>query len=145
MKIRWHLFQHNLILRPRSNVTEDEEEEEEILSDKMKWLRPFSDVAGYSGLFICGPCPHWIIMTGRGQLRLHPMPIDNRIVSFAQFHNVNCPKGFLYFNKKDELRISVLPPHLSYDAYWPVRKVALKATPQHIAFHMDMKVTDKFF
>lgn len=39
-------------------------------------------------------------MTSRGALRTHPMNIDGSVVSFASFHNVNCPKGFLYFNKK---------------------------------------------
>lgn len=39
-------------------------------------------------------------MTGRGALRLHPMGIDGPIDSFAPFHNVNCPRGFLYFNRQ---------------------------------------------
>lgn len=28
------------------------------------------------------------------------MNIDGAVTCFAPFHNVNCPKGFLYFNKK---------------------------------------------
>lgn len=39
-------------------------------------------------------------MTGRGALRLHPMGIDGPIDAFAPFHNVNCPRGFLYFNRQ---------------------------------------------
>ena len=27
------------------------------------------------------------------------MSIDGAVTCFASFHNVNCPKGFLYFNK----------------------------------------------
>ena len=57
-----------------------------------------------------------------GELRTHPMGIDSSIPCFAAFHNVNCPKGFIYFNRKGVLRICVLPTHLSYDAPWPVRK-----------------------
>lgn len=39
-------------------------------------------------------------MTSRGALRLHPMTIDGSVESFAPFHNINCPKGFLYFNRQ---------------------------------------------
>lgn len=28
------------------------------------------------------------------------MTIDGPIESFSPFHNINCPKGFLYFNKQ---------------------------------------------
>lgn len=28
------------------------------------------------------------------------MTIDGSIESFSPFHNINCPKGFLYFNKQ---------------------------------------------
>lgn len=28
------------------------------------------------------------------------MSIDGPIESFSPFHNINCPKGFLYFNKQ---------------------------------------------
>ncbi|KAG8134060.1 putative Cleavage and polyadenylation specificity factor subunit 1 isoform 2 protein [Naja naja] len=62
--------------------------------------RYFEDIYGYSGVFICGPSPHWLLVTSRGALRLHPMTIDGPIESFAPFHNVNCPKGFLYFNRQ---------------------------------------------
>lgn len=51
-------------------------------------------------MFICGPSPHWMLVTSRGAMRLHPMSIDGAIESFSPFHNINCPKGFLYFNKQ---------------------------------------------
>lgn len=31
---------------------------------------------------------------------MHPMYIDGPVQCFAQFQNVNCPQGFLYFNVK---------------------------------------------
>ncbi|KAM6289042.1 LOW QUALITY PROTEIN: cleavage and polyadenylation specificity factor subunit 1, partial [Aegotheles albertisi] len=68
-------------------------------------FRYFEDIYGYSGclcppqVFICGPSPHWVLLTPRGALRLHPMPIDGPVDS-CPFHNVNCPKGFLYFNRQ---------------------------------------------
>ncbi|NXN95197.1 CPSF1 factor, partial [Rhinopomastus cyanomelas] len=103
-------------------------------------FRHFQDIYGYAGVFICGPSPHWLLVTARGALRLHPMSIDGPLESFAPFHNVNCPKGFLYFNRQGELRISVLPPSLSYDAPWPVRKIPLRCTPHYVAYHVESKV-----
>ncbi|KAK2503085.1 hypothetical protein MC885_018772 [Smutsia gigantea] len=103
-------------------------------------FRYFEDIYGYSGVFICGPSPHWLLVTGRGALRLHPMGIDGPIDSFAPFHNVNCPRGFLYFNRQGELRISVLPAYLSYDAPWPVRKIPLRCTAHYVAYHVESKV-----
>ncbi|TFJ97935.1 Interferon-inducible GTPase 5 [Platysternon megacephalum] len=103
-------------------------------------FRFFEDIYGYSGVFICGPSPHWLLVTARGALRLHPMTIDGLIESFAPFHNVNCPKGFLYFNRQGELRISVLPAYLSYDAPWPVRKIPLRCTTHYVAYHVESKV-----
>ena len=46
-----------------------------------------------------GPYPHWMFLTSRGEVRLHPMSIDGSIITFTPFHNVNCPQGFLYFNR----------------------------------------------
>ncbi|KAK2510537.1 hypothetical protein Q9233_017639, partial [Columba guinea] len=42
--------------------------------------------------------------------------------------------------KKGELRISVLPAYLSYDAPWPVRKIPLRCTAHYVAYHVESKV-----
>ncbi|XP_074600985.1 cleavage and polyadenylation specificity factor subunit 1 [Brevipalpus obovatus] len=102
-------------------------------------LRPFSDIAGYSGVFICGPYPHWCFMTTRGELRVHEMNIDGPVPFFASFHNINCPKGFLYFTDSDDLRIAVLPTHVTYDACWPVRRVPLRCNINFVNYHVDSK------
>lgn len=47
---------------------------------------------------------------------------------------------FSFFHTlQDELRISVLPTHLSYDSAWPVRKVPLRCTPHFITYHLESK------
>lgn len=43
---------------------------------------------------------------------------------------------------QDELRICVLPGHLSYDSAWPVRKIPLRMTPYEIAYDPENKVTN---
>ena len=136
LKMRFKKLHHGLILRERKGKSKRSERNQ---SHSRSQLRYFCDVAGYEGVFICGPYPHWLMLTGRGELRTHPMPIDGSVPCFAAFNNVNCPQGFIYFNRKNELRISVLPTHLSYDAQWPVRKIPLKSTPHGVAYHLGSK------
>ncbi|KAG8515410.1 Cleavage and polyadenylation specificity factor subunit 1 [Galemys pyrenaicus] len=136
---------HNINFRekrpkPSKKKAEGSAEEGAGARGRVARFRYFEDVYGYSGVFICGPAPHWLLVTGRGALRLHPMGIDGPIDSFAPFHNVNCPRGFLYFNRQGELRISVLPAYLSYDAPWPVRKIPLRCTAHYVAYHVESKV-----
>ncbi|RWS15284.1 cleavage and polyadenylation specificity factor subunit 1-like protein [Dinothrombium tinctorium] len=112
---------------------------DDYLANCKCWFRPFFDISSYSGVFVCGHFPYWVFMTSRGELRVHEMNIDGPVTSFASFHNVNCPKGFLYFNKNSHMRIGVLPTHVTYDAYWPVRKVPLRCTAHFVNYHFDSK------
>ncbi|CAK1589446.1 unnamed protein product [Parnassius mnemosyne] len=111
-----------------------------MLRDGVRQLRYFGNVGGYNGVFICGRTPYLLLLTGRGELRLHPLSAsEGAIPAFAPFNNTNCPHGFLYFNSKGWLRISVLAGHVSYDAPWAVRKVPLRATPHAVTFHLESR------
>ncbi|VVD01045.1 unnamed protein product [Leptidea sinapis] len=110
------------------------------IRENVRYLRYFGNVGGYSGVFICGTTPYMLLLSGRGELRLHPLAVkDAPVASFASFNNTNCPQGFLYFNAKGSMRISVLPTHLSYDSQWAVRKVPLRETPHAVTFHLESK------
>ncbi|XP_069698510.1 cleavage and polyadenylation specificity factor subunit 1 [Periplaneta americana] len=140
LKLRFRRLAHNILIRERrSRSRKKPVDPEQQLEANVCQLRYFSNIAGYNGVFICGPYPHWLFLTSRGELRTHPMGIDGAVTCFAPFHNINCPQGFLYFNKKAELRICVLPTHLSYDAPWPVRKVPLRCTPHFATYHLESK------
>ncbi|RVE54699.1 hypothetical protein evm_000820 [Chilo suppressalis] len=98
------------------------------------------NVGGYNGVFICGRTPHVLLLTSRGEPRLHPLAAPHApAAAFAPFNNTNCPHGFLYFTDKSELRICALPTHLSYDASWPVRKVPIRMSPHAVTFHLESK------
>uniref|UniRef100_A0A674AN32 Cleavage and polyadenylation specificity factor subunit 1 n=1 Tax=Salmo trutta TaxID=8032 RepID=A0A674AN32_SALTR len=150
LKVRFKKMPHNINFREKkSKVKKDKKAEGQagpseegpvVVKGRVARFRYFEDISGYSGVFICGPSPHWMLVTSRGALRLHPMTIDGPIDSFSPFHNINCPKGFLYFNKQGELRISVLPTYLSYDAPWPVRKIPLRCTVHYVSYHVESKV-----
>ncbi|RLU24961.1 hypothetical protein DMN91_003052 [Ooceraea biroi] len=139
LKLRFKKLDHGIIPGHFSPKPKEEDVPTNTSDTRICMMRYFSNIAGYNGIFICSDYPHWIFLTGRGELRTHPMGIDGSITSFAAFNNINCPQGFLYFNKKEELRICVLPTHLSYDAPWPVRKVPLRCTPHFVTYHLESK------
>ncbi|ETE60725.1 Cleavage and polyadenylation specificity factor subunit 1 [Ophiophagus hannah] len=106
LKVRFKKVPHNINFREKKSRPSKKKsesaggEEAGAPRGRVARFRYFEDIYGYSGVFICGPSPHWLLVTSRGALRLHPMTIDGPIESFAPFHNVNCPKGFLYFNRQ---------------------------------------------
>ncbi|CAG9824249.1 unnamed protein product [Phaedon cochleariae] len=140
LKLRFKKIKHNIMYSPNvEGRIETENSDFFALQERILKLRYFDNISGYNGVFICGANPQWLFLTIRGELRSHAMVIDGEVISFAPFNNVNCPQGFLYFNKKSELRIGVLPTHLSYDAAWPVRKVPLRCTPHFVTYHLESK------
>ncbi|KAG0206865.1 Cleavage and polyadenylation specificity factor subunit 1 [Mortierella sp. NVP41] len=103
---------------------------------KPKNLIPFSDVAGYEGVFVLGASPLWIMSSGRGLPRVHPMICDGKIGCFTQFHNLNCKHGFISLNAQGHMRISQLPSDgIQYDMPWPIRKVPMKKAVRNIRYH----------
>ena len=51
-----------------------------------------------------------------------------------------CQASLTHVPTQGELRISVLPAYLSYDAPWPVRKIPLRCTAHYVAYHVESKV-----
>lgn len=101
LKLRFKKIKHNIIYAPIIDErNESESTEFNCLNDHITKMRYFSNIAGYNGVFVCGANPYWLFLTPRGELRAHPMTIDGDILTFAPFNNINCPQGFLYFNKK---------------------------------------------
>uniref|UniRef100_A0A8C3AP15 Cleavage and polyadenylation specificity factor subunit 1 n=1 Tax=Cyclopterus lumpus TaxID=8103 RepID=A0A8C3AP15_CYCLU len=107
LKVRFKKVPHNINFREKKTKLKKDKkaesggaEESSPVKSRIARFRYFEDISGYSGVFICGPSPHWMLVTSRGAIRLHPMTIDGSIESFSPFHNINCPKGFLYFNKQ---------------------------------------------
>ncbi|KAF3433103.1 hypothetical protein FNV43_RR24205 [Rhamnella rubrinervis] len=96
----------------------------------------FKNIAGYQGLFLSGSRPAWF-MVFRERLRVHPQLCDGSIVAFTVLHNVNCNHGLIYVTSQGILKICQLPSITSYDNYWPVQKIPLKATPHQVTYFAD--------
>jgi cleavage and polyadenylation specificity factor subunit 1 len=97
--IRFSKVEHSVILHDKkdSKLAKHFQQHDVIFPPH---VRKFANIGGYSGVFVCGSYPHWIFVTIKGQLCIHPMYIDGPVRCFAPFDNVNCPAGFLYFNKE---------------------------------------------
>jgi cleavage and polyadenylation specificity factor subunit 1 len=116
----------------------------------------------YSGVFVAGKTPLWLMMAtnlgngpvleniqeneqnvqeppvalyGKGMLQQHPMISDGPIICFAPLHNVNVQNGFIYVSDKGHLRLCQLPAQFNYDAEWPFCKIPLGRTPEKVANH----------
>lgn len=142
LKIRFKKVMNNSVFIDFPGPTSSEERmnaDDKSLPKHCARLRPFANINGYSGVFLCGLYPTWFIMTSRNELRVHKMDIDGQITSFAPFNNVNCPNGFLYFNQEEELRISVLSNNFELDADWPCKNVCLKKTVHFICYNLESK------
>ncbi|CAG8616381.1 1335_t:CDS:10, partial [Acaulospora colombiana] len=123
------------------NQFEDDLERLKVsLKHTKRRLIPFTNISGYTGIFVTGVRPLWLICAHNNYLRVHPMSADNEIKSFTQFHNVHCLHGFLYANNEDVCRLSELPKEFTYDMEWPVRKILLHRSVHGIEYHPEMQV-----
>lgn len=111
-----------------------------FLTENVYFFYFLDNVAGHNGIIICGLKPYFVILTARGELRTHQFFGNTVMNSLAPFNNVNCPNGVIYFDQNLELQIAIFPTYLTYDSYWPVRKVPLRCTPTYIAYHKECKV-----
>jgi hypothetical protein len=92
------------------------------------------DEGGYSGIFVCGARPAWIL-SERECVRVHPMDVDGRVRSLTPLNTVNCRQGFVTLNAEAHLKICRLPQEVQYGGPWPFRKIPLKATGHRIVYH----------
>jgi len=170
LKIRFRRMRHTIIYSSIDQIAKeepvdmnDENEEITINPGHAQKLRFFNNINGLSGVCICGNRrSYFVYLTVKGELRTHQFNDDSissnsgSIRCFAEFNNINCPNGFLYFNITDDnLKISTFNEQFNVDADCPMHKVSLRSTPTHIVYHPDVKVyglvldskevTNKFF
>ncbi|XP_023755577.1 cleavage and polyadenylation specificity factor subunit 1 [Lactuca sativa] len=96
----------------------------------------FKNVGGHPGFFLSGSRPAWF-MKFRERIRIHPQLCDGSIIAFTVLHNMYCNHGFIYVTSQGTLKICQLPSLLSYDNYWPVQKIPLKATPHQVTYFAE--------
>ncbi|KAI9205850.1 CPSF A subunit region-domain-containing protein [Polychytrium aggregatum] len=135
---------------------------------RQQLFKPFEDIGHadsgmYSGVFMSGPRPCWIMVAtrlgsginleaingvegrstldsampliGQNVLRVHPAAMDGPVQTFAGLHNVNINNGFLYATSGGSVKIAQLPSQFRFDTEWPVCKVSLHRTAHKITYH----------
>lgn len=140
LKIRFKKItsHYQFIKMPKFYLTENNNDDKYLMENR-SWLRPFTNIGGYAGVFLSGPYPCWFLMTHRGEFRAHSMNSDGTIRSFAMFNNINCPNGYLYFNANEELRFSLLSSYFDIDSYWPIKYIPINRTVHFITYHLESK------
>jgi cleavage and polyadenylation specificity factor subunit 1 len=86
----------------------------------------------YSGFFVCGPRPVWLVAT-RGGVEAHPMQQADigQVDAFCDFHNVNCPHGYIAAARDGKLNICTLPLQVRGSG-------AVVERAQHLAQQLDV-------
>ncbi|KAF6256641.1 CPSF A subunit region-domain-containing protein [Scenedesmus sp. NREL 46B-D3] len=94
----------------------------------------------YSGVFVCGPRPAWLVAS-RGGLLAHPMEADvGQVDAFCAFHNLNCVHGYMAASLAGALNICTLPLQMRLDQPWLTSKLPLRATPQALAYYPEARL-----
>ncbi|GLC77555.1 hypothetical protein PLESTF_001954700, partial [Pleodorina starrii] len=112
--------------------------------DHLAYTDPSSKSHGpsYSGVFLCGARPLWLVAS-RGGLLPHRMFVEGPVASMTPFHNANCPLGFISAcpssgsSSRGLLKVCQLQPHTRLDTPWVSRRVALRVTPHRLAWFRD--------
>ncbi|KAL8217961.1 hypothetical protein R6Q57_021334 [Mikania cordata] len=107
--------------------------EEMSTENRVSRITMFKNIGGFPGFFLSGSRPAWF-MKFRERIRIHPQLCDGPIIAFTVLHNMYCNHGFIYVTSQGTLKICQLPSLLSYDNYWPVQKIPLKATPHQVTY-----------
>ncbi|KAK3266649.1 hypothetical protein CYMTET_24739 [Cymbomonas tetramitiformis] len=70
-----------------------------------------------------------------GMTRLDGIRKD--LPSLTQFHNLNCPHGFLYVAGNASLNFCQLPTRTSFTSVWPMRRIPTKCTLHALAYQAE--------
>ncbi|RKP20385.1 hypothetical protein ROZALSC1DRAFT_28118, partial [Rozella allomycis CSF55] len=114
-----------------SLISENRSEKSEI-----DQIIPFENIDNYSGFFIKGNSPAFVLIGKLGYPRIHKSTLDGNIVAFTPFHGTFAQRGFIYINGKGNLNICEFFPFNNLDYDLPIRKIPLKRTPMKIAYHL---------
>ncbi|KAM3586172.1 mRNA cleavage and polyadenylation factor subunit [Umbelopsis sp. WA50703] len=104
-------------------------------------LVPFANIGGYSGVFVTGKKPLWVLCSIKSPIRVHPMATKRVIKAFTPFHNINFQHGFLTADDQAHIQMRQLPvDNITYDTAWPMKKILLNYTVHKVQYHAKMEV-----
>lgn len=95
----------------------------------------FSDLNGYTALFVTGITPYLILKS------IHLVPrifkfLQIAAVSAAPYNDHRVRNGLVFLDQKQNARICELPvENVNYDNYWPIRRIAVGESITGVAYH----------
>ncbi|KAF5402878.1 Cleavage and polyadenylation specificity factor subunit 1 [Paragonimus heterotremus] len=109
------------------------------LLSRTNMLRPFENIDGHRGVFVCGSSPMWLFSDDLGRIHVFHHSIDGIMGSFAPLNTIICPSGFVYFTYSNEMRLATLPPGYSFKEPLGMRWIPLPITPYFLQYHIESK------
>ncbi|XP_055328374.1 cleavage and polyadenylation specificity factor subunit 1-like [Paramacrobiotus metropolitanus] len=140
LRISFSRVKHDMLTNERKlkrRLPKDLQADENRLAKR--FFRPFYNIQGYSGVFLCFPYSYFVMIGDRNIPRLHPMVVDGPVKAFAEFRNANCTAGFVYYNSRKQIQVAELEAIWNYDHNWPTRRIKVPGTVHYLSYHMDSK------
>lgn len=115
---------------PKEAVQDDATQEATFLP-----MRPCSNIAGYSAVFLPGASPSFVIKSAKSLPRVVGLQ-GLGVQAFSQFHTEGCERGFIYADSEGIARVTELPTDWSYgELGLAVKKVPLGIDLGSLSYH----------
>jgi cleavage and polyadenylation specificity factor subunit 1 len=97
-------------------------------------IRRLPNICGLSAIFVPGASPALILKHAASNVRVHDLQ-DKTIKALNSFHNLTCPRGFIYIDDHDYLHRAQLPANADFGhSEWVSQKSELGEDVAHLAF-----------
>eukprot|EP01147_Barroeca_monosierra_P005681 gene5681-7248_t len=98
-------------------------------------FRPFEDISGCDGVFVCSQRPLWIMCSHHSKVvRFHRMTSEGAVQCFSELRHANHPNCFLYFTGQGTMRMASTKPAHLYSTSIIHRRTNLKASACFVDF-----------
>ncbi|KAG2182258.1 hypothetical protein INT43_007185 [Umbelopsis isabellina] len=137
------IYSHQATEKQQDDVIVDTGLDSKVSSENKDQSRlvPFANIGGYSGVFVTGKKPLWVLCSIKSPIRVHPMATKRIVKTFTPFHNINFKYGFLTADDQSHIQMRQLPvENITYDTAWPMKKILLNSTVHKVQYHAKMEV-----
>ncbi|KAH8883832.1 hypothetical protein GQ53DRAFT_846646 [Thozetella sp. PMI_491] len=117
--------------RSREEVVEDES----TIQPAFLPMRPCSNIAGYSTVFLPGPSPSFLLKSAKSSPRVVGLQ-GAGVQALSSFHTEGCENGFIYADSEGIARVTQIPADCNYgETGVVVKKVSVGVDISSLAYH----------
>lgn len=103
-------------------------------------LIPFSNVNGYSGLFITGTTPLIVLKDPHGPCIIHKLANEYPIRHFSTFNTPSVYKGFAFLDIDSLFQIARLPEDTDLSIPWSANRLPFESSVSSLCYHESSDV-----